>query len=277
MTTIIRTPRYTAFQANIDLIKFFYRTMTSAYAGAQVVVVRSINVAVRVAVVSLCCYVAYRVYRWCTFKPPPPPRVLLEHLDFVREDEVDPIEDYEMEGAHVSNAMTEPLFRLEEGETLDIANCDVCGGERKCQDEGVDVFVSHSEVVCTLCGKKTRQRGKQRARHTRGSFNLVRAAQRQFPQRLNSAYPELARQQVYTYMLREAQRLSWTIRAQENLPVLAALAMLPGRSDVQARLVERSELAEILRADYRQAGLPKPARTWAEYLGAVYRLLKGDA
>jgi len=131
-----------------------------------------------------------------------------------------------------------------------------------------------NEVYCNTCRKSVPRRGPRRRRLARGSMGLIRAAQRQFPERLLGPNNALARQQVYVYMLREAQRLHWSISAQTDLPVLAALAMLPSKVDVEANRISRSEIADLMRSDYFHSMNSKPAKTYWDWLVSLKRWLQ---
>lgn len=173
--------------------------------------------------------------------------------------------DSEMEGESVTYALTTPLKFDGTNVGDELLECDKCGGHRN---------VVGQALVCPTCGFETKVRGSRRRRVCRGGLSLVRSAQSQFPGRLQHRSPELARQQVYVYMQREATRLGWTVAAKKDLPVLAAMAMLPSKEDFLARELERSAMATELVDDYESVGLEKEAGLLSHSMTGLLRLLK---
>jgi len=213
-------------------------------------------------------------------KPNGPPQILVEWDKFNKDVQLDEVDDAEMEGEAIHTVTTNPLYIMQEvgvGDNVRMEPVLQCAPLGQCLDCGGELMANIGQLnshACRTCNKVTKKRGSVRTRYNRGSFNLVRAAQRQFPDRLNSPNQSLARQQIYVYMLREAQRLDWTVAAQVNLPALAAIAMLPCKYDVEARLIARSELAQRMQQCYTEADVVKPPSRWNAFIRWVLTTLQ---
>lgn len=99
---------------------------------------------------------------------------------------------------------------------------------------------------------------RKRRKWCRGKLLLVSQAQTQFPQRLDGRNPELVSRQVYEYMLRQANKLEWSVQDKQDLPSLAVLAMTPGAGDREARKVLLSRARAELDWEYEVSGSRYP-------------------
>lgn len=198
--------------------------------------------------------VAYTAMKWFFRKYDDPVDILTEYRTFEDECVCSDVEDAVMEREVVNNEVNgvfggggEPPIVIDVGP----------GGE-------VDVAVNLEPV------EQSKPRQRTRRRIARGQFLLVKQAQAHFgSSRLDPNKRAVTQGQIYTYMVREAARLNWTVRDRSSMPVLVALAMLPTRDDIDAKRVSRSSLADEQQHGYAAAGDRYPS------LRALYRAFGG--
>lgn len=175
--------------------------------------------------------------------------------DVVREMDETFVPDSTMSGAEITDENLHREFDMVEGQAPEADNE---GGPI-----GEDGVVGKPEVrdpAAMRSGKFEGQVVGKRKRHKwcRGKLLLVSQAQTQFPQRLDGRNPELVSRQVYEYMLRQANKLEWSVQDKQDLPSLAVLAMTPGAGDREARKVMLSKARAELDWEYEVSGSRYP-------------------
>lgn len=198
--------------------------------------------------------VAYTAVRWFFRKYDDPSEIITEYRTFEDECENFDVEDSAME-RNVVNDEVNGVERVEGEPPIVI-------------DVGPDAGLNMRLNLEPELHPQVRRRSRRRI--ARGQFLLVKQAQAHFgTSRLDPAKRTVTQGQIYTYMVREAARLNWTIRDRSCMPVLVALAMLPTRDDIDAKRVVRSSLADERNSDFRYAGDRYPS------LRALYRAFGG--